>query len=192
MKTRNLLLLAFTFIFSNNICTAQFHLGAKAGANMTKLDGQAFDDRFELGYQLGGFVSYDVTELIGLQAEVLFNQTNTTIADSYSDVFNDAFDSDKTLNYISVPILLRLNLGGLLAINAGPQFSFLADDDDSVLENGKKIFNNTDFAAVAGAELDLNPVIIYARYAWGFSDISDIGGDANSHQIQVGVGLRLF
>jgi len=60
MKTRNFLLLAFTFIFSNNICTAQFHLGAKAGANMTKLDGQAFDDSFELGYQLGGFVSYDV------------------------------------------------------------------------------------------------------------------------------------
>ncbi len=192
MKTRIFLLFAFTLIFSNTICNAQFHLGVKAGANLTKLEGQAFNDSFELGYQLGGFVYYDITNYIGLQTEVLFNQTNTRITDDYSDVFDDVFDRDKTLNYISVPILLRLNTGGILTINAGPQFSFLADDDDSVVENGKKLFKNTDFAAVAGAEINFTPIIIYARYTWGFSNISDIGGKANSHQIQVGVGLMLF
>ncbi len=192
MKTGIFLLLSFTLFFSNNFCNAQFHLGVKAGANLTKLEGQALNDSFELGYQIGGIVYYDITNYIGFQTEVLFNQTNTRITDDYSDVFDDAFDRDKTLNYISVPILLRLNTGGILTINAGPQFSFLADDDDSVLENGKKLFKNTDFAAVAGAELNLTPIIIYARYTLGFSDISDIGGKANSHQIQVGVGLRLF
>jgi hypothetical protein len=175
-----------------NTSFAQFHLGAKAGANLTKIDSQSYDDSFELGFQVGGFAYYDFSDFIGIQAEVLFNQTNTKVTDEFSDVFGDAFDKDKTLNYISVPLLLRLNSGGLITINAGPQFSFLADGNETVLANGKKLFKDTDFSAVAGLELNLHPVIISARYVWGFSDISDVGEEANSHQIQLGVGLRLF
>ena len=37
----------------------EFHLGAKAGANLGKLDGVAYSKGFKLGYQLGGFVEYD-------------------------------------------------------------------------------------------------------------------------------------
>ena len=36
----------------------EFHLGAKAGANLGKLDGVAYSKGFKLGYQLGGFVEY--------------------------------------------------------------------------------------------------------------------------------------
>lgn len=33
---------------------AQFHLGTKAGANMTKIEGTSYDENYKLGYQLRG------------------------------------------------------------------------------------------------------------------------------------------
>ncbi|MFD2939147.1 porin family protein [Flavobacterium notoginsengisoli] len=171
---------------------SQIHIGAKAGANLSKLDGQAFDDKFEFGYQLGGFVYFNLTDFVGVQGEVLFNQTNTKVSDDYRDVFDNAFKKNKTLNYVSVPVLLRLNSEGLITILAGPQFSFLANNDDSFVKNGKKLFKKTDFSAVAGAEINIRPLTIYARYVWGFSDISDFGNKANSEQFQAGLSLRLF
>ncbi|OXA70461.1 hypothetical protein B0A67_15710 [Flavobacterium aquidurense] len=183
------LLTAMFFSFAGY---SQFHIGAKAGANMNKLDGQAFDDGFEFGYQLGGFVYFNLTDFIGLQGEVLFNQTNTKLSNDYRDVFDNVFKKDKTLNYVSVPVLLRLNSEGLITIVTGPQFSFLANTDHSVSQNGKKLFKNTDFSFVAGAEVNIRPLTLYARYVWGFSDVSNFGDKANSQQIQAGLGLRLF
>ncbi|MDR6966885.1 hypothetical protein J2X31_000885 [Flavobacterium arsenatis] len=186
-----LLIIAFPFLFTT-ASQAQLHVGLKAGANMTKLDGNAFSDDFELGYQLGGFFYYNVSRGVGFQTELLFSQTNTKVRDEFSDVIEGAFSGEKKLSYVTVPILLRLNSEGLINFTAGPQFSFLASDDDTVLENGKKLFKKTDFGVVAGAEVNFRPVTVYARYVWGFSDISEFGEKANSQQIQLGMGLRLF
>ena len=181
-----------TALFMSILGYSQIHVGVKGGVNMNKLDGKNFDSDFELGYQLGGFAYYNFTDFVGLQGEVLFNQTNTKITDNYKDIFNNAFKKDKTLNYISVPVLLRLNSEGLITVVAGPQFSFLASGNETVLNNSKKLFKKTDFAFVAGGEVNIRPLTIYARYVWGFSDVSDFGAKANSHQIQAGLSLRLL
>jgi len=184
--------LAILFILLTASANSQVHLGAKAGANLTKINGSTFKEKFELGYQLGGFIYADLSESIGIQTEVLFNQTNTSVEDRYSEVINNAFRGNKTLNYISVPLLVRLNNEGLVTFTAGPQLSFLADSGKSLTENGKKLFKKTDFSVLAGAELNLHPFIIYARYCWGFSDVSDFGSKASSRQIQLGAALRVF
>ena len=54
----------------------EFHIGAKAGANLGKIAGVAYKDNFKLGYQIGGFLEFDFTDKWGLQGEVLFNQSN--------------------------------------------------------------------------------------------------------------------
>lgn len=185
-------LIAVASLFMSVLSYSQVHIGAKAGVNMNKIDGKNFNSNFDLGYQLGGFVYYDFTDFVGIQGELLFNQTNTKITDDYKDIFKDAFKKDKTLNYISVPVLVRLNTGGLITVVAGPQFSFLASGNQSVLENSKKLFKKTDFAFIAGAEVNFRPLTIYARYVWGFSDISNFGEKANSQQIQAGLSLRLL
>ena len=169
----------------------EFHLGAKAGANLGKLDGVAYSQGFKLGYQLGGFVEYDFNDKWGLQGEVLFSQTNTKFRDSYQSVWDEKFDKNKTLNYVSVPLLFKYNPNGLISLHAGPQFSFLANKDDSTWENGKKLFKDTDFSLVAGAEVNLGPLFAYGRYVWGFSDINNaLKEKATTQQIQVGVGVR--
>lgn len=169
----------------------EFHLGAKAGANLGKLDGVAYSQGFNLGYQLGGFVEYDFNDKWGLQGEVLFSQTNTKFRDSYQSVWDEKFEKKKTLNYVSVPLLFKYNPNGLISLHTGPQFSFLANKNDSTWENGKKLFKDTDFSLVAGAEVNLGPLFAYGRYVWGFSDINNaLKEKATTQQIQVGVGVR--
>ena len=50
MKTK-LLSLAVALCISQ-LMMAQFHLGVKAGANITKVDGKSFKEEFNYGYKL--------------------------------------------------------------------------------------------------------------------------------------------
>ena len=48
---------------------AQFHVGVKAGANVTKVDGKSFKDEFRSGYALGGFAEIKLSKKLYLQPE---------------------------------------------------------------------------------------------------------------------------
>ncbi|RFM28774.1 porin family protein [Deminuibacter soli] len=171
------------------------HIGVKGGANLGKIDGQSFNDGFKLGYQLGGFAEIDFSKSLGIQPEVLFSQTNTKTASTASDVTNGIITNDnKSLNYLSIPVLLRINAGNLLTFHVGPQFSVLLNNHETVLENGKDAFKSGDFAAVLGAQVNLGTFRVYGRYNIGLSNISDIdnSGKWKNQQIQLGVGIKLL
>ncbi|MBD0332584.1 MAG: hypothetical protein ICV66_08005, partial [Chitinophagaceae bacterium] len=51
MKTKLFLLIAFASFASSSF--AQLHIGIKAGANISKIEGQSFKDEFRYGYHLG-------------------------------------------------------------------------------------------------------------------------------------------
>lgn len=173
--------------------TAQgFHLGAKLGANMDKIAGKSFSDEFKLGYHLGGFVEIDFSKTLGIQPELLFSQTNTKVTDDLDELLEPG--DEINLNYLNIPILLRINASKLLTLHVGPQFSILMNKDDNLLENGQAAFKSGDFAMVAGAQLNLGSLRVYGRYNIGLSDISDIDNQDSwkSQQIQFGLGLRIF
>lgn len=183
---------AVFFVFTA-IATAQgFHVGAKVGANMDKISGQAFEDGYNLGYHLGGWMEIDFNKTIGIQPEVVFSQTNTKAANDLSGVFEPS--SDIKLNYLNIPILLRINASKLLTLNAGPQFSILMNSDETLVENGKDAFKGGDFAMVLGAQLNFGALKAYGRYNIGLANINDITDQSawKSQQFQLGLGLRLF
>ena len=131
-----------------SVTSAQgFHIGAKAGANLGKINGQDFEDGFKLGYQLGGFAEIDFTKGFGIQPEVLFSQTNTTVTDEPLSGLKPG--ADYHLNYLSIPILLRLNASKLLTFHLGPQFSMLTDNHKTTAGNIVNAFESGDFAMVA-------------------------------------------
>jgi len=176
-----------------SVANAQgFHLGAKAGANLGKIDGKDFKDEFNLGYQLGGFAEIDFTKGFGIQPEVLFNQTNTTVTD---EPLSGLKPGEKIhLNYLSVPVLLRLNPSKLLTINVGPQFSILTNNHKTTAGNVVDAFKGGDFAMVAGAQVNLGALRVYGRYNIGLSDVKDVTASDKwkSQQIQFGLGLRIL
>src|SRR5689334_19757209 len=90
MKSRFILPLLATLFFSQALM-AQFHIGAKAGANISKLDGQSFKNQFRYGYHVGAFAEIGLGEKFGLQPEVLFSQISTTLDSNYKNIYQDFF-----------------------------------------------------------------------------------------------------
>ncbi len=174
---------------------AQFTLGVKAGANITKVDGRSFKDEFRYGYHLGGFATIGLGGRFGIQPEVLFNQFQTRTGTEFRNIYQNAFAnaSDVKLNYLSIPLLLNYKLGSLLSLQAGPQFGILLDQNKDLLENGREAFDKGDFSMLGGAQLSLGKIKLNGRYFVGLNNINDIDNQDKwknqGFQLSVGLGL---
>jgi opacity protein-like surface antigen len=191
-----LLVLLFAALFTNSLF-AQFHLGFKAGANVTKVDGKSFKDEFKSGYMLGGFAEIKISKKIFLQPEVLYNQYNTKLDSSYNNLWGNAFDglTSVKLDYLSIPILLNYKLGGgFLSVQAGPQFGILIDKNNSLLQNTRNAFKQGDFSMLGGVQLKLGAFRVNGRYFVGLNNINDLTNDSKwkNQGFQLSVGLALL
>lgn len=188
---------ALSFFFTSSAIAQGFKVGVKLGSNLTKIDGKAFNDEYDLGYQVGAFSEIDFTKNFGIQPEVLFSQVNTTRSTEYSDIYNNVFAANNTnkvqLKYLSIPILLRYNVGKLVTLNVGPQFSVLIDEKENMLKNGENAFKKGDFSMVGGVNLNLMRFRVYGRYNVGLSNINDIDNQEKwkNQQVQLGLGIKL-
>lgn len=196
MKTK--LLSLFAFLLFSQAIMAQFHLGAKAGANITKVEGKSFKDEFRYGYHIGGFAEIRLGNKFVLQPEVLFNQYATTLDSNfknvYQDVFNPSYQSNVKLNYLSIPILINYKLiGSFLSLQAGPQFGVLINKNRTLLQNGGDAFKQGEFSMLAGAQVKIGAIRVNGRYMVGLNNINDIDDQDQwkSQGFQLSVGLAL-
>ncbi len=195
MKTK-LSLVVLALVLSQAVFS-QFHFGVKAGANVTKLDGHSFKDKFEYGYHVGGFIQIGIGNKFSIQPEVLFNQYSTTVDSNYRNIYQDVFSSDQRkvkLNYLSIPLLLNYKLlGNFLSLQAGPQFSILMDQNKTFLQNGGKAFADGDFSMVGGVQLKISAIRVTGRYVIGLKNINDIDNKDRwknqGFQVSLGLGI---
>jgi hypothetical protein len=115
-----------------------------------------------------------------------------------------------SLNYIEVPMLLKLNVTKNINIHVGPYFAYLIDvqvtyETDGGTFNFEDNFNNDyfnkfDFGLSAGFGFDFNVIGIGARYNYGLSTVGkekSIGGstytfpDGKNSSISVYVAMKL-
>lgn len=176
--------------------TAQFHIGAKVGTNIVKIDGVSFKDQFRYGYHLGGFAEIVMSKKLSLQPEVLFNQYATTLDSNYKSIYQNIINSGQSrvkLNYLSLPILFNYRLIGPVFLQAGPQFSILMDQSKTFLQNGGDAFRKGDFSMIGGAQVRIAKIYLTGRYVVGLSNINDIDNRDKwkGQAIQLSVGLSL-
>jgi len=193
MKTK--LLSLFAALLFSQAMMAQFHIGAKAGANIIKIDGKSFNDQFSYGYHAGGFAEIGLGGKVGIQPEVLFNQYSTKIDSNFNHVYQNVFKQGTVkLNYLSIPILLNVKLlGNFLSLQAGPQFSVLMQQSKTLLQNGANAFKNGDFSMVGGAQVKVGPLRFNGRYVVGLNNINDIDNQEKwkSQGFQLSAGIAL-
>ena len=196
MKTK-LAIMAIALL-TMQAASAQFRLGAKAGANLVKVDGKSFNDEFRYGYHLGGFAEIGLTRdgKLTLQPEVLFNQYSTTLDSSFKSIYENVITSEQSrvkLNYLTIPILLNYRLMGPVYLQAGPAFSILMDQNRSILQNGGDAFKKGDFSMIGGAQVRIAKIYLSGRYVVGLANINDIDDKDKwkSQAIQLSVGLSL-
>ena len=195
MKRNAFVLSLFLAIAGLHSQAQGFHFGIKAGANLFKVDGESFDQQFQFGYSVGAFTQLNFTKSWGIQPELNFNQTNYRTGNSFSAVVPDGVNDVKgKLDYLTIPVLLSYRPIPILSLLAGPQFGILVNQDEHLINNAGDAFKKGDFALVAGAQLNLGPILAGARYVAGLSNINDVTNESTwkNEGWQVYAGFRIF
>src|SRR4051812_46044515 len=126
------------FIFSVSNTKAQgFHLGIKAGTNVSQITGRSFDEGFQWNFMAGGFAEINFSSHWGIQPELLFSQTSTQTASNFDDIYEEGINNRNVkLNYMTIPILLTYKLPlPIISLQAGPQFGILLNTSDNITTN---------------------------------------------------------
>src|SRR5450432_3165643 len=89
-----------------------FRIGAKAGVNINKINGESYKSGFNYNYLLGVFMQFNFSKTFGLQPEVNFVQSSSEFtndaSDVYDDLFRDGSQKNAKLDYLKVPLLLNI------------------------------------------------------------------------------------
>jgi hypothetical protein len=174
---------------------ASFHVGAKAGANIFKVDGSSMKDEFNFGYNIGAFAELNISKEIGIQPEVMWNQTNFRTGTNFNDIYPEGTNDIKgKLNYLSIPILFSYTPTKFISFQLGPQFGILLDQDKSIMKNGEEAFKKGDFSALGGVQLNIGGLKLGGRYVVGLTNINDIDNKEKwkNQGFQVYLGTRFL
>jgi hypothetical protein len=174
---------------------ASFHVGAKAGANIFKIDGTSMKDEFNFGYNVGAFAEINFNKEWGIQPEVMWNQTNYRTGTKFSDIYPQGVNDVKgKLNYLSIPVLLSYSPAKIISFQLGPQFGLLINQDNSLVKNGENAFKKGDFSALGGVQLNIGGLKLGGRYVIGLNNINDIDDREKwkNQGFQVYIGTRFL
>lgn len=216
MKTYRILCLAFlTTIFSVAVFSQEkpgstysdgptARIGIIGGLNIAtiiKNDDPNFSSSPLYGYNAGGLLQLPLGNVIALQPEVLFSQKG------YHAKGSDGltgYDYREKVNYLDIPLLLKINLSKELGIVGGPQYSYLLSSKttfnsgsvtymQTVKNENDNIRKNT-FGGVLGLDINLDHnFFLQGRYTIDFKNNNGDGTSstpAYKNQVfQVGVGI---
>jgi len=183
MKMQSNLLCALTLFMtaSFGILQAQdekvtTEFGIKGGFNMSNLyQSEADDNNVLYGFNAGVYATLPISDFIAIQPEILFTTKGAELE------YNNAFASGNTkfkLNYIEVPLLVRVNITKNFNVHAGGYASYLVNskvtgDGDFNFEEeiDTEDLNKFDAGLSAGVGVDFNPISVGLRYNYGLTTV---------------------
>ncbi len=159
---------------------AQVSLIPKGGITLSNVnfDQDLAGQKSRLGYVAGLGVNFPLTsdKFFSIQPELLYIQQGTR-----------ATDGDFNLNYVQLPLLVKINFGMEnlpIYVNAGPSFGYLLNDPVNL---GTMTFNDPNkldiglqFGGGVGFGLGPGSLMLDARYGFGLTDIRKEAGVADS------------
>lgn len=133
------------------------------------------------GFHLGGLVEIPVTERFSVQPEILYSAQGAEYRDKGAGY---DYTVTQKLDYISVPVMAKFYVIDGLAIEAGPQVSFLTSakgefegTSGGVTVSGEEDLDDVskiDFALGAGVSYRLPMGVFFgARYNFGLTNVND-------------------
>ncbi len=185
------LLLAGCAVLIPLAAPAQTSMGIKGGLSYATLSNKSPDFDNRTGLAAG--IAFDMRSgLIGIQPEILYVQKGVTATGTPSG-------SSPKLDYIEVPVLLKLTLGtpGLQPmVYAGPSAGFRLSCKVLEVDCAGGTVKSTDWGAVLGGGLRIGGnkgLTLEGRYSWGLKDIHDVsaGVDQKTRTFLALVGFSL-
>lgn len=182
-------ILAFGFINAQN--TTKF--GIKGGLNFTNLTGDLSDSSTKVGFNVGGFAQFRLSNRIAIQPEVLYSGQGASYSETTSDATSNSYTTGTIyLDYILVPLMAKYYIADGFNFEFGPQVGFIIASrqigDDLITTGDIKAdypFNNNikdhtksiDFGLNFGAGYDFTEhVSIGLRYNLGLDNVIENKG----------------
>ncbi|CAD0009543.1 porin family protein [Flavobacterium chungangense] len=173
---------SFGMLQAQENVTTEF--GIKGGLNMSNLyTDDADDENVLFGFNAGVYATLPVSDFVAIQPELLFTTRGSKL--EYNNALIEGNAKFK-LNYIELPLLVRVNLTKNFNIHAGGYASYLVSskvtgegsfnfEEEFDTDN----FNKFDAGLAAGVGLDFNPISIGVRYNYGLTTIVKDGDDSS-------------
>ncbi|MFB3388905.1 porin family protein [Flavobacterium sp. LAR06] len=150
--------------------------GVKGGFNMSNLyQSEADDNNVIYGFNAGVYATLPISDFIAIQPEILYTTKGAEL--DYNNAFVDGNAKFK-LNYIEVPLLVRVNITKNFNVHAGGYASYLVSskvtgDGDINFDEAVDTddLNKFDAGIAAGVGVDFNPISVGLRYNYGLTTV---------------------
>ncbi|PAM95504.1 hypothetical protein B4N84_09560 [Flavobacterium sp. IR1] len=183
MKIQSKLLFALTLFMTatfgvlhaqdENVTT---EFGVKGGFNMSNLyQNDADDENVLYGFNAGVYATLPISDFIAIQPELLFTTKGAEL--KYDNALASG-DAKFRLNYIELPLLVRVNITKNFNVHAGGYASYLVSskltgsgtfDFDENIDTDE--LNKFDAGLSAGIGVDFNPISVGVRYNYGLTTV---------------------
>ncbi|OYQ38001.1 hypothetical protein CHU92_07000 [Flavobacterium cyanobacteriorum] len=185
---------------ASNADSMAFSWGVKGGVNFATVNGDFESPDSRTSFHVGLVGEFPLADIFSIQVEALYSGQGFEV-----DVPGGLFSGNETLeyqlDYINVPVLAKVYLFKGFSLEAGPQFSFLVNEEIDSLPNDNAGDTNTDEAetfefGVAGGLTFQTELGLFAtaRYTQGVTDIlkerPGIQNSVNNSVFQIGIGYK--
>jgi hypothetical protein len=194
MKKIILLLTSFISVIAfsqEKTKTSDAKFGIKGGLNYTTVTKGDFKEGLDprTSFYIGFVGEIPLAgKVLSLQPEILYSRQGF---ESNFAFLGTNYKEEYQVDYINIPILLKLHAGNVLSFEAGPQFGLKINE--KVVSNNTEFevdnINEFDTALAGGVSLNFNEFFISGRYTYSLNEIIKDSNSKNS-VFQVGVGFR--
>lgn len=186
---RIVLLIVSVLFLSIQHADAQIGAGLLLGGNVSKGDGPYYRSQHKLGLQVGGYLNFPITNRLSIQPEPQFSIARVRTLDAGADIGNSIEHGNKSLQYFSVPVLLKFELIPQLSVFAGAEYNKLLNGNSYTMRNRGDAFRD-------GSKIGYTLGFEISRFYFRYRHIGDIdhlsSHHSDLHQYQLGVKWRLF
>lgn len=201
-------IICLSFVNFTKAQTQSPSIGIKGGVNFTNLYTEDVDDNNVLtSFNAGLYANLPVSSAVSIQPELNFSRKGSEL------VYDNAFASGTTklkLNYLEMPVLLKLNVTPNFNVHFGPYAAYLIDGQaTNESNNGSFNFeeninnddlNKWDYGVAAGIGFDFASTSLGIRYNYGLQTIGkerNFGGtsytfpDSKNSALSLYIGIKL-
>ena len=164
----------------------------KVGLNLASLTEAGNDSEMRVGFTAGAEGLYQVTDIFGISAGLLYSQQG--VKGNFSPIKGTI-----KLDYLNVPILANVYVVKGLAVKIGIQPGFLINDKLKVeaagvsgemgIKEASKLagvpvdVKSFDFSIPVGLSYEFSNFVVDARYNWGLTKTIDGLGDGTKNSV---------
>lgn len=183
--------------------TSTARAGIKGGLNVSNLYVDDVDDEnARFGFNVGLYAQLFSSDVFAIQPELLYSTKGTRT--TYDNVLMGEGDAKFNLNYLEVPVLAVIKLGGAAELHFGPYWSYLLSvntdidgDTDTFNELDRDNFRSWDFGIAGGVGLNFGATQIGIRYSKGLRKLENsneaeaLVGDAKNSCAQLYIAFSM-